>query len=64
MKREIITTKDGSHSIFIPNLNETYHSKFGAIQESAHVFINHGFLYLKMFLIQKHVEYCFAKKGT
>tara|TARA_B100000131_G_scaffold317760_1_gene360362 strand:+ start:55 stop:711 length:657 start_codon:yes stop_codon:yes gene_type:complete len=47
MKREIITTKDGSHSILIPNLNETYHSKFGAIQESAHVFIKHGFLCFK-----------------
>ncbi|MES2487043.1 MAG: tRNA (5-methylaminomethyl-2-thiouridine)(34)-methyltransferase MnmD [Bacteroidota bacterium] len=42
MKREIITTKDGSVTIFMPELNETYHSKFGAIQEARHVFIQNG----------------------
>ncbi|WP_430400946.1 tRNA (5-methylaminomethyl-2-thiouridine)(34)-methyltransferase MnmD [Flavobacterium sp.] len=43
MKREIIITNDGSSSIYIPELNETYHSKNGAIQEAYHVFINAGF---------------------
>ena len=43
MKREIIETKDGSTTIFFPELNETYHSKFGAIQEAQHVFIEMGF---------------------
>lgn len=42
MKHEIIITKDGSSSIYIPELDETYHSKFGAIQESKHVFIKNG----------------------
>lgn len=42
MKREIILTKDGSSSIFLPEWNETYHSKFGAIQEANHVFIKNG----------------------
>lgn len=42
MKREIITTKDGSTSLFIPEWNETYHSKNGAIQEAYHVFIKNG----------------------
>lgn len=42
MKREIILTQDGSTSIFLPELNETYHSKFGAIQEARHVFIKNG----------------------
>lgn len=42
MKKEIILTKDGSSSIFLPKLNETYHSKFGAIQEAKHVFIKNG----------------------
>ncbi len=51
MKVEIICTKDGSSSLFIPELNETYHSKFGAIQEAKHVFIKHG---LELFLdVQK-----------
>ncbi len=42
MKREIIITEDGSTSIFLPEMNETYHSKFGAIQEAKHVFIKNG----------------------
>jgi tRNA U34 5-methylaminomethyl-2-thiouridine-forming methyltransferase MnmC len=42
MKHEIIITKDGSSSIYIPELDETYHSKFGAIQEAKHVFIKNG----------------------
>lgn len=42
MLREIIETKDGSHTIYIPDWNESYHSKNGAIQEAKHVFINAG----------------------
>ena len=44
MHREIIITKDGSHSISIPELNVTYHSVHGAIQESQHVFIKAGLM--------------------
>lgn len=39
---ELITTADGSHSLFLPDLNETYHSQHGALQESLHVFIRKG----------------------
>ncbi|WP_298550778.1 tRNA (5-methylaminomethyl-2-thiouridine)(34)-methyltransferase MnmD [uncultured Algibacter sp.] len=42
MKREIIITADGSTTIQIPEWNEQYHSKHGAIQEAYHVFIKHG----------------------
>lgn len=42
MKTEIITTNDGSTTIFIPEWNESYHSKHGAIQEAYHVFIKNG----------------------
>jgi tRNA U34 5-methylaminomethyl-2-thiouridine-forming methyltransferase MnmC len=42
MKREIIQTSDGSTSILLPEWNETYHSKHGAIQEAKHVFIQNG----------------------
>ncbi len=38
----IITTSDGSHSLLNEDLDETYHSTHGAIQESAHVFIKNG----------------------
>lgn len=42
MKREILTTKDGSTTIHLPELDESYHSKHGAIQEAYHVFIKSG----------------------
>ncbi len=42
MKREIITTADGSTSIHIPEWDEQYHSKHGAIQEAQHVFLKMG----------------------
>lgn len=38
----LITTNDGSHSLFVPQLNEHYHSIHGAIQEARHVFIEAG----------------------
>ncbi len=43
MKRKLILTSDGSHTISLPELNVTYHSVHGAIQESKHVFIEAGF---------------------
>lgn len=42
MKREIIITSDGSTTIHLPDWDEQYHSKHGAIQESYHVFIKNG----------------------
>lgn len=39
---KIIPTGDGSHTLFNPELNETYHSTHGAISESRHVFIQNG----------------------
>jgi len=42
VKREIITTSDGSKTIHLPEWNEQYHSKHGAIQEAQHVFIKNG----------------------
>ncbi len=44
---ELITTSDGSHSLLNAELNETYHSVHGAIQESIHVFIKNGLEYLE-----------------
>lgn len=45
MKIEIKTTKDNSHTLYVPSLDETYHSIHGAIQEAKHVFINAGLNY-------------------
>ncbi|MHA7058241.1 tRNA (5-methylaminomethyl-2-thiouridine)(34)-methyltransferase MnmD [Aquimarina sp. M1] len=46
LKREIITTSDGSTTIHFPELDEHYHSKHGAINEAKHVFIKNGFDYI------------------
>tara|TARA_B100000508_G_C11429954_1_gene262828 strand:- start:262 stop:924 length:663 start_codon:yes stop_codon:yes gene_type:complete len=42
LKRKIIITADGSTTIHLPDWNEQYHSKHGAIQEAQHVFIKNG----------------------
>ncbi len=47
MRREIITTSDGSTSIRLPDWDEQYHSKHGAIQEARHVFIQNGLALFK-----------------
>lgn len=39
---ELIETGDGSHSLLNVALNETYHSRHGAVQESLYVFIKQG----------------------
>lgn len=47
MKRKIIDTGDGSHSIFVEGLEESYHSAFGAVTESMHVFIHAGLMQIR-----------------
>ncbi|MBT8303205.1 MAG: tRNA (5-methylaminomethyl-2-thiouridine)(34)-methyltransferase MnmD [Bacteroidia bacterium] len=46
MQRKIITTADGSKTIYLPEWNEHYHSKHGAIQEANHVFIEKGLFHV------------------
>ncbi|OQP45771.1 tRNA (5-methylaminomethyl-2-thiouridine)(34)-methyltransferase MnmD [Niastella populi] len=45
MQRNLIVTKDGSHSVAIPEWEVSYHSVYGAVQESLHVFIESGLKY-------------------
>ena len=40
--RELMQTADGSFTLFSPEVQETYHSTHGAVQESMHVFIENG----------------------
>lgn len=42
MEQSIILTGDGSHTVMVPGMNVSYHSKHGAIQESKHIFIDAG----------------------
>lgn len=39
---KFLITDDGSHTIYLPEINETYHSTHGAIRETNHVFIDNG----------------------
>lgn len=58
MKREIITTNDGSKTIHLPEWNEQYHSIHGAVQEALHVYLKEG---LAFFLAS---ESCDKKSNT
>jgi tRNA U34 5-methylaminomethyl-2-thiouridine-forming methyltransferase MnmC len=40
---QLVTTGDGSHTLYLPQMDEHYHSRFGAIAESRHVFLEAGF---------------------
>lgn len=44
MERNLKITEDGSHTMYVKDLDEPYHSTHGAIQESMHVFIQQGLL--------------------
>ncbi|HRP55889.1 tRNA (5-methylaminomethyl-2-thiouridine)(34)-methyltransferase MnmD [Agriterribacter sp.] len=46
MQRQKKITADGSHTILEPDLNVTFHSVYGAVQESRHVYIRSGLHYL------------------
>lgn len=45
LPHRIFKTADGSFTLQIPEWNEQYHSKHGALQEALHVFIQEGLLY-------------------
>ncbi|MDR2085359.1 MAG: tRNA (5-methylaminomethyl-2-thiouridine)(34)-methyltransferase MnmD [Bacteroidales bacterium] len=47
MKVEIIKTSDNSNSLYVPELEESYHSVNGAVNESRHIFINLGLKYFE-----------------
>jgi tRNA U34 5-methylaminomethyl-2-thiouridine-forming methyltransferase MnmC len=43
MKLQLKNTGDGSATLFLPELNEHYHSMNGAVTESNHVFLANGY---------------------
>lgn len=40
---QLVITDDGSHTLYKPDMDEHYHSVYGALTESMHVFIQSGF---------------------
>src|SRR6056297_2274173 len=45
MEHKLKKTGDGSHTIYIPDLDEHYHSINGAIEEAEHIYIGAAFGY-------------------
>jgi tRNA U34 5-methylaminomethyl-2-thiouridine-forming methyltransferase MnmC len=45
--QQLVVTSDGSHTIYVPELDEHYHSIHGAVQESEYIFINCGYKFSK-----------------
>lgn len=64
MKREILITGDGSMTIHLPEWDEPYHSKHGAINEAIHVFIEKGLRYVSDTLGKQSVSLLEIGFGT
>ena len=47
MNLEIINTSDGSQTLYLPEMNEQYHSVNGAVTEANYVYLDKGFLHNK-----------------
>ncbi|RLD25965.1 MAG: SAM-dependent methyltransferase, partial [Bacteroidetes bacterium] len=62
MAIKIIETADGSTSFYNEELDETYHSRHGAMQESLHVFIGAGLIPLQE--LQKEISILEMGFGT
>jgi len=43
---DLILTADGSHTLYVRELNESYHSVNGALSESEHVYLQNGYHFL------------------
>ncbi len=63
LNRSIIITEDGSSSLYVPLLDEAYHSIHGAIQESEHIFIAAG-LNAEIFSSMKNIKIFEVGFGT
>ncbi|MGK7389631.1 MAG: tRNA (5-methylaminomethyl-2-thiouridine)(34)-methyltransferase MnmD [Candidatus Cyclobacteriaceae bacterium M2_1C_046] len=64
MSLKIIKTEDGSHSLYNPELKETYHSSHGALTESKHVFIKMGLNFYVEEYVPKEIKIFEVGFGT
>lgn len=62
IRPEILLSDDGSHTLRSPRYGVTYHSRFGAATESAHVFIAAGLRYKA--LVSRQIDVLEAGFGT
>jgi len=74
MKKVFMITEDGSQTIYLPEMDEHYHSIHGAIQESLHIYIEQGLLHAAKKEISvleigfgtglnAYLSYCYARKN-
>ena len=61
-KSNIFETQDGSHSIFSEEFGVSYHSKYGAVQEPQHVFIDAALRFKAV--VQKEISILEIGLGT
>lgn len=61
MKHSLVETADGSLTLYVPSLDEHYHSIHGALQEARHVFIQHG---IELFKNQDRIQVLEMGLGT
>lgn len=61
---EIVSTSDGSKTLFNSVIGENYHSKHGALQESQHVFVNSGLQYYHQQTQKKEIKLLEVGFGT
>ena len=61
MKSTLTKTADGSYTLYVPELDEHYHSIHGALQEAEHVFIKHG---IELFKHQDRIQVLEMGLGT
>jgi tRNA U34 5-methylaminomethyl-2-thiouridine-forming methyltransferase MnmC len=75
MEKVFMITEDGSSSIYLPEMDEHYHSVHGALQESLHIYIEQGLLQTKKKELSvleigfgtglnTYLTYCFAQKNN
>ena len=75
MTKVFMLTDDGSHTIYLPEMDEHYHSVHGAIQESMHIYIDQGLMQTSQKDISvleigfgtglnAYLTYCMAKKKS
>lgn len=47
MPLQLQVTKDLSHTLYVPELDETYHSRNGALEEALYVYLDKGFHHVR-----------------
>ena len=57
-------TADGSYTLYVPELDEHYHSVKGALTESQHIFIEMGLKHLIISLIYQTFFLLYGITGT